>query len=71
MDFINPTAPKTKDYVREARNENQKERIASYRPTIDKQLANLFTQSIPNEKNTPTTSIVDWSFLDKDDDQTS
>ena len=69
MDFIDPTAPKTKDYVREVRNENQKERIAPYRPTIDKQLANLFTQSIPNEKEMPATSIVDWSFLDKDDGQ--
>jgi hypothetical protein len=69
MDFIDPTAPKTKDYVRKVRNENQRERIAPYRPTIDKQLENLFTQSIPNEKDIPATSIVDWSFLDQDDGQ--
>ncbi len=69
MDFIDPTAPKTKDYMQRARNENQKERIAPYRPSIDKQLAKLFTQSIPNEKAIPATSIVDWSFLDRDDGQ--
>ncbi len=66
MDFIEPTAPKTKDYVREIRNENQKERIAPYRPSIDKQLANLFNQSIPNEKERLASTLVDWSFLDED-----
>ncbi len=35
----------------------------------DKQLANLFTQTIPNKKDMPATSIVDWSFLYKDDGQ--
>jgi hypothetical protein len=69
MDFIDPTAPKTNDYIREARNDNQRKRIAPYRPTIDPQLAELF--SIPlletTEKSSPT--LVDWSFLDLDDGQ--
>ena len=69
MDSINPAAPKTKDYIRAARNENQKERIAPYRPSIDKKLANLFNQSIPNEKEKTTATVVDWSFLDNDDGQ--
>lgn len=67
MDFIDPTAPKTKDYIREARNENQKERSAPYRPTIDKELESLFDKSLPEKKEAPFPSIVDWSFLDKDD----
>lgn len=69
MDFINPSASKTNQYIREARNENQKERIAPYRPSIDKQLANLFNASIPDNKETSASTIVDWSFLDNDDGQ--
>ena len=69
MESIDPTAPKTKDYLRETRTENQKERIAPYRPSIDKGLANLFEQSIPHRKESPAATIVDWSFLDNDDSQ--
>jgi len=69
MDFIDLTAPKTNDYVREARNENQKERIAPYRPSIDEKLASLFSTVISHKDEKPATSIVDWSFLDTDDGQ--
>jgi hypothetical protein len=69
MDFIDPSAPKTNDYVREARNENQKERIAPYRPSIDKKLAGLFSSIISHEEEKPAATLVDWSFLDKDDGQ--
>lgn len=69
MDFVDPTEPKTNEYIRKARNENQKERIAPYRPSIDKQLANLFNQSIPDRKEKPAAPIVDWSFLDEGDGQ--
>lgn len=69
MNFIDPSAPKTNDYVREARNENQKERIAPYRPSIDKKLAGLFSSVISHEKEKPAASIVDWNFLDADDGQ--
>jgi len=69
MESIDPNAPKTKDYVRKVRNENQKERIAPYRPSINKGLANLFNQSLPDNKESPAASIVDWSFLDTDDGQ--
>ena len=65
--FIEPSAPKTDDFIREARNENQKERIAPYRPSIDPQWAKLFAVPIPDEKISP--SPVDWSFLDEDDGQ--
>lgn len=69
MESIDPTAPKTKDYIREARNKNQKERIAPYRPSIDKKLASLFSTVISYEEENPATPIVDWSFLDTDDGQ--
>ena len=67
MDFIDPTAPKTNEYIREARNENQKERIAHYRPTIDPQLAELVSKSILEQAERPSAKLVDWSFLDLDD----
>lgn len=65
MDFIDPSAPKTKDYIRKTRNENQKERISPYLPSIDSKLANLFLASIPDDKEN--TNLVDWSYLDRDD----
>ena len=67
MNFIDPSALKTKDYIREARNEDQKERIAPYLPSIDSKLANLFSASIPEEKEEA--NHVDWSFLDRDEGQ--
>src|SRR5690606_33462271 len=59
----------TADIVQHERNENQKERIAPYRPTIDKKLASLFEKSIPEKQKAPVSTIVDWSFLDNDDGQ--
>jgi len=69
MQFIDPSAPSADEEIRRVRRENTKERTAPYRPSIDPQLASLFTASIPleNEKSLPT--LVDWSFLDKDDGQ--
>jgi hypothetical protein len=69
MDFIDPSAPKTKDEVQRVRSENQKERIAPYCPSIDPQLAKLFETSIPSRNEGSSASIVDWSFLDADDGQ--
>ena len=69
MEFIDPSAPKTADYIQRTRNENQKERIAPYRPSIDRRLAQLFDQSIPDKKESSAAAIVDWSFLDQDDGQ--
>lgn len=69
MKFIDPTALATSEEIRRVRTENQKERIAPYRPSIDPQLARLFTTVIPNEKEQPANALVDWSFLDKDDGQ--
>jgi len=69
MKSIDPTAPTTAEIVQRERNENQKERIAPYRPSIDKGLANLFNKSILGKIETPTPILVDWSFLDNDDGQ--
>lgn len=69
MEFVDPSAPKTKDYLQRARNENHLKRIVPYRPSIDKGLAKLFEASIPEKKETPTSTLVDWSFLDMDDGQ--
>jgi hypothetical protein len=67
MDFIDPSAPKTNDEMMRVRNENQKERIAPYLPSIDSKLAKLFAASIPEEKEN--SNLVDWSFLDSDEGQ--
>jgi len=69
MEFIDPSAPKTEDYLQRARNENQLERIAPYRPSIDKGLAKLFEKSITEKQEAPASTFVDWSFLDTDDSQ--
>jgi hypothetical protein len=69
MQHIAPSAPKANEEIRRVRTENQKERIAPYRPSIDPQLAKLFTASIPEEKEAPRPGLVDWSFLDADDGQ--
>ena len=69
MDFIDPSAPKTRDEVQRVRSENQKERIAPYRPSIDPQLAKLFETTLPTETDKSVSNIVDWSFLDADDGQ--
>jgi hypothetical protein len=69
IDFIDPFAPKTKEYMQRVRNENQKERVAPYKPSIDPQMAALFEISLPTETDKPSNNIVDWSFLDQDDGQ--
>jgi hypothetical protein len=69
MQSIDPSAPTSEDFIREARKENQKERIAPYRPSIDPELAKLFSPAIPAEKENTAATLVDWSFLDKDDGQ--
>lgn len=45
------------------------ERIAPYRPSIDKGLAKLFEKSISEKQEKPASTLVDWSFLDKDNGQ--
>lgn len=69
MDFIDPTAPKTNDFVREVRNENQGERITPYRPTITPQLVELLIGSLPAQIENPSPTLADWRFLDLDDGQ--
>jgi hypothetical protein len=69
MEFIDPAAPKTREYIHEARNQSQKERIAPYGPSINPKLAKLFAATLPNEAEKLAATIVDWSFLDKDDGQ--
>ena len=69
MQSIDPTAPKTDEVIRRIRSETQKERIAPYRPSIDPQMAKLFSKSIPDQDDKPSSNLVDWSFLDEDDGQ--
>lgn len=69
MESIDPAAPKTRDYVREARNEHQQRHIAPYQPSIDKRLADLFNRSIPEKTDPSAPTLVDWSFRDNDDGQ--
>ena len=59
MEFIDPTAPKTNEEIHRIRMENQ----------IDSKLARLFASTIPKETERPASTIVDWSFIDTDDDQ--
>jgi hypothetical protein len=66
MKSIDSDAPTTQEYVQRTRTENQKERIAPYRPSIDKGLASLFDKSLPEDQETPAATLVDWSFLDED-----
>jgi hypothetical protein len=69
MKSIDPAAPITKEQIHRVRTENQKERIAPYRPSIDPGLASLFSNSIPDPEDQPSSSPVDWSFLDEDNGQ--
>jgi len=69
MEAIDPDAPKTDEMIRQVRTENQKERIAPYRPSLDPQLADLFSVDIPDQDDQSTPALVDWSFLDEDDGQ--
>lgn len=69
MQTIDPSALKTDEMIRRVRSENQKQRIAPYRPSIDPMLASLFSTSILEHEDQPTSSPVDWSFLDEDDGQ--
>ncbi len=64
--IIDPDAPTTAEIIQRERNENQKERIAPYQPSIDKNLANLFNISMPAKKEPSAKTIIDWSFLDND-----
>jgi hypothetical protein len=69
MEHIDPSAPKTGETIRLARSENRQERIAPYRPSIDKSLAALFESALPQTADQPAPGLMDWSFLDADDGQ--
>lgn len=66
---IDPEAPTTQEQIAMFHTENHIERMTKYKPSIASDLANLFTPVIPEPKNIPAHSIVDWSFLDADDGQ--
>jgi hypothetical protein len=67
MQFIDPSAPKAWETVRRIRAEHQRERREAYRPAISPQLSGLF--SLPAFPPDPVPTLVDWSFLDRDDGQ--
>ncbi len=65
--IIDPEAPTTREQIEMFRSDNHVERMTKYEPSINSNLANLFSSTLraPQEKTVP--QIVDWSFLDKDD----
>lgn len=66
---IDPDAPTTQEQIALCRTENHIERTQKYKPSIASNLAHLFAPVIPEPKEAPTPSPVDWSFLDADDGQ--
>ena len=66
---IDPEAPTTQEQIAMFRSENHIERMTKYKPSIASNLAYLFAPSIPEPKDNPAPSPVNWSFLDADDGQ--
>jgi len=64
---IDPEAPTTREQIEMFRSENHVERMTKYKPSIDSNLANLFSSAISDPQETSAPQIVDWSFLDRDD----
>lgn len=67
--FIDPEAPTTQEQIAMFRSENHIERMRKYHPSIASDLAHLFAPALPEPKDIPSLSPVDWSFLDKNDGQ--
>ena len=68
MQSIDPTAPTEEEYIqmiRARRAEHKK--LPDWKPVIDPGLAKLFGDALPLEQRPPAKTIVDWSFLDRDD----
>lgn len=69
MQHIDPFAPTADETIRHIRAENTRERTAPYRPSISSQLSQLFSSALPAEVEKTLPTLVDWSFLDRDDGQ--
>ncbi|MBI3913383.1 MAG: hypothetical protein HY327_04250 [Chloroflexi bacterium] len=70
MQFIDPTAPTHEEVIQHTRARLKEVGNApTWQPIIDPELAKLFGEAVPAEISPPAQSVVDWSFLDRDDGQ--
>ena len=70
MQQIDPTAPTQAEIVAETRARIKEVGNApTWKPVIDRDIAALFAEAIPDQNDAPPASVVDWSFLDADDGQ--
>ncbi|MBI5054337.1 MAG: hypothetical protein HZB52_13880 [Chloroflexi bacterium] len=69
MSHIDPSAPTDEEVIKEIRARRTGKKISLYHPTIDSSLANLLASAIPEEKESSSPTLIDWSFLEKDDGQ--
>lgn len=71
MQFIDPSAPSHEEVVQYMRERVREAGNApTWQPVIKPELAALFAEALPAEKDAPPDkSPVDWSFLDQDDGQ--
>jgi len=70
MQHIDPTAPTQAEIVAETRARIKEVGNApTWKPVIDRDIAALFAEAIPDQNDVPPASVVDWSFLDADDGQ--
>ncbi|MDE3088378.1 MAG: hypothetical protein KGJ80_03185 [Chloroflexota bacterium] len=69
MQSIDPTAPTQEEIIQHTRERiAQNGKITKWKPVIEPQLAALFAEAMPQENETPPAkTLVDWSFLDRDD----
>ena len=71
MQFIDPNAPSHEEVIRGMREKMAEHRGApKWEPVIAPELAALFAEAVPPQRDTSEGgTLVDWSFLDKDDGQ--
>lgn len=71
MKFIDPNAPTHEEVIRALREKTREHRGApKWKPAITPELAALFGEAMPREQTAPPAkTLVDWSFLDRDDGQ--
>ena len=71
MHFIDPNAPTDAEVIRFMREKTRAKRGApKWKPVIAPELAGLFGEAVRREQTAPPTkTLVDWSFLDRDDGQ--
>jgi len=70
MAFIEPDAPTDEEVIRMLREKSRlHKKMTKWEPVIRPELAALFAEAMPATESAPVKTIVDWSFLDRDDGQ--